>query len=367
MKVCIIGSKGILASKFAKYYAENKGFDVVIIDSPSSRILCDSSFDFARLYTAKSARVIYRIWYILKVLKKEKPDVVHCLYINKSSIAPLLMFRRPYKYICSAFGSDIYWGLKKRTDRIFKRFTLKHCDKIVFNSYQLKKEIIRFLPDIDKNKLKPIPIGVDFEMFNQIDNDNQRILKSDYAITDKDIIILSFRGLSPLYNQKVIIDSIPELVLKNKNLKFIFVAGASYPKDVAETKKYIETKGVNEYVIFVENFLSQVLLASLIQMARLVVNIPTTDQFALSILETMAAGTPLILSPLDAYKDYLNDEENCFYIEEITSKALIKKVNYVLNNYDRVTENLISRNKNLVKEKYDFERNMDVLVSVFNE
>jgi glycosyltransferase involved in cell wall biosynthesis len=81
----------------------------------------------------------------------------------------------------------------------------------------------------------------------------------------------------------------------------------------------------------------------------------------------MAAGIPLILSPLDAYKDYLKDEENCFYIEKITSQALTEKVNYVLNNYDWITGNFTSTNQMLVKENYNFERQMEVLISVYNE
>jgi len=365
MKVCLIGARAILTYKFAKYYSEKKGFDVVVIVSP--KISYDKPFDFVKLYTAKSTRVIYRIWFILKILKQEKPDVVHYLFVDKSSIAPLLIFRRTYKYICSAFGSDIYWGLKKRADRIFKRFTLQYCDKIVFNSYQLEKEITRFLPDIDKNKLYPIHIGVDFDLFNTKNDDNRQFLKSNYSITDNDMIILSFRGLAPLYNQKLIIDSIPELILKNKNLKFVFIAGASYLKDIAETKEYFETKGVKEHIIFIEEFLSQELLASLIQIAHLVINIPSTDQFAVSILETMAAGTPLILSPLDVYRDYLKEADNCFYVEEISSKALTEKLNYVLNNYDRISGNIISRNIILVRENYDFEQNMELLISIYNK
>ena len=365
MKVCLIGARGIFTYKFAKYYVEKKGFEVVVIVSP--KISYDKPFDFVKLYTAKSTRVIYRIWFILKVLRKEKPDVVHYLFVDKSSVTPLLLFRRSFKYICSVFGSDIYHGLKKRSDRIFKRFTLTYCDKIVYNSFQMGKEIIRFLPDIDIKKMNPIPIGIDFDLFNKKITDNHHLLKTTYSITDKDVIILSFRGLAPLYNQKIIINSIPELISKNNHLKFVFVAGASYPEDVAETLAYIETKGINEHVLFIEKFLSQELLASLIQMAHLVINIPSTDQFALSILETMAAGIPLILSPLDVYKDYLKDEENCFYIEKITSQALTEKVNYVLNNYDWITGNFTLTNQMLVKENYNFERQMEVLISVYNE
>ena len=363
MKICLIGSWGIFTYKFAKYYVEKKGFEVIVITTPTIRY--DKPFDFAKVYRAKSTRVLYRIIYILKIILREKPDVVHCLFVDKSVIAPLLLFRRSYKYVCSVFGSDIYWGLKKRADRIFKKYTLKHCDEIVYNSHQMEKEIIRFIPTIDRSKLNTILIGIDFDLFNKKNDDHWQYLKSTYSISDNDVIILNFRGLCGIYNQKIIIDSIPELVSRNKSLKFVFVAGTSSAKDIAETNRYINDKGVREHVILIEKFLSQELLASLIQMSHLVINIPSTDQFALSILETMAAGTLLILSPLDTYKDYLQDYINCFFLEEISTRALVDKVNYVLGKKNEEIDTLIERNKILVRENYDFEHHMEELISIY--
>jgi glycosyltransferase involved in cell wall biosynthesis len=363
MKVCLIGSRGIFTYKFAKYYTEKKGFEVVVIAGPN--VSYDKPFDFVKLYRAKSTRVLCRIWYILKVLRKEKPDVVHYLFVNKTAIAPLLMFRRPFRYVCSVFGSDIYRGLKKRTDRIFKRLALRYCDAIVYNSHQMGKEIIRFMPGIDRNKLNPILMGVDFDLFDRINDDNRQVLKSACAVTDRDVMILSFRGLSAVYNQKVIIDSIPELVSRYSGLKFVFVAGSSRAEDVAATVAHVKARGVEDHVVLIERFLSQELLASLIQMARLVVNIPSTDQFAVSILETMAAGTPLILSPLETYRDYLKDGENCFYMKEISPAALVEKVNDVMRLDDSAVENIIRNNRAVVKENYNFARQMEKICSVY--
>ena len=363
MKICLIGNLNIFIYNFAKYYVEKKGFEVFLISRKKTNY-CNKDFGFIKIYYLKSEKLIYKIIKIRQIIKKNNPAVVHCFYVARDAIAPTLFFRRKFKYICSIFGSDFYWGLNSFSKKIIKKITFNKCDIITFNSHQMKKDMMNKFPKLNINKIRPIKFGIDYNLFNKVEQNEIVELKKKINITDEKII-LSFRGFKDVYNQKIIIKTIPQIVKYNNNVRFIFILGNTKLTDINEFIAFLKEKKVYENTIFIENFISSNELSLFLNLSDIVINIPTTDQFALSLIETMASHTIPILSDLQVYQENLANHKNAMFLDEISVKNLGSKIKYTLDNYEKISDKIIKANNAIIKKAFDFECQIEKIIALY--
>jgi len=363
LKICLIGNLNIFIYNFAKYFVEKKGYEVYLISRKKDN-LCNRDFSFIKVEYLESQSLVKKVIEIRQIIKKIKPDIVHTFYITRDAIAPLLFFKRKYKYICSIFGSDFYWGLNNINKRmIFKRIMFG-ADKITFNSFQMKKDLANKFPKLNSNKIKPIIWGVNFKLFNDADFEKINVKKKELNIKNEKVI-LSFRGFKPVYNQNIIIQSIPQIVKKNKDVKFVFLLGITKSKELQESINFLKNQNVWENIIFIEKFLSEKELSILINLSDIVINIPKTDQFSVSLMETMASHTIPIISKLKVYEDILVNEKNALILNETNENELSKKILYTIDNYEKLYEKIVHSNNKLVSEKYNFDIQVEKIIKLY--
>ena len=363
MKICIIGNLNIFIYNFAKYFVEHKGFEVCLIARKREN-LCNRDFSFIQIYYLESQSLVYKIIKIRQIIRKIHPDIVHTFYISRDAIAPLLFFQRKFKYICSVFGSDFYWGLNNINKRFIFKKIIAGTDKITFNSFQMKKDLIRQFPKLDSNKVRPIIWGVNFKLFNDINSKKINQKKKELNIRDEKII-LSFRGFKHVYNQDIIIKSIPLIIEKNSNVKFVFLLGNTKLEDIKDFRTFLKKENVLGNVVFIEKFLSQEELSMFLNLSDIVINIPKTDQFSVSLMETMASHTVPIISKLKVYEDILVNEKNALILNETNKDELSKKILYAIDNYEKLLEKIVYSNNKLVSEKYNFDIQVEKIIKLY--
>jgi len=363
MKICFIGSLNIFIYNFAKYYVEKKGFEVFLISRKKSNFTIED-FSFIKVINLKSERLIYKIIKIRQIIKEIKPDIVHCFQISRDAIAPILFFQRKFKYVCSIFGSDFYWDMQSLNKKIIKKYVLDRCDVITFNSIQMEKDLINTFPNLDLNKIKPIIWGVDYDLFNNADIKELIKKKTDLNINDEKII-LSFRGFNHIYNQDIIFKSIPLILESDRNVKFIFILGNTKLKTINDMVSFLKEKDVMENVIFIERFVSHRELSNFLNLSDIVINIPKTDQFALSLLETMSSHSIPVISNLQVYKDILINNENAVFLNEINENELAEKILYVIDNYKNLFNKITKSNNIIVREKFDFKSQTEKIIDLY--
>jgi glycosyltransferase involved in cell wall biosynthesis len=363
MKICFIGSLNIFIYNFAKYYVEKKGFEVFLISRKKSN-LTSENFSFIKVFYLKSERLIYKIIKIRQIVKQIKPDIVHCFQISRDAIAPILFFHRKFKYVCSIFGSDFYWDIKSLNKKIIKKYVFDRCDVITFNSFQMKKDLINTFPNIDLNKIKPVMWGIDYDLFNNVNR--EEIIRKKIELNMKnEKIVLSFRGFNHIYNQDIIFRSIPLILEHERNIKFIFILGNTKLKAINGMVSFLKEKNALKNVIFIERFVSYSELSIFLNLSDIVINIPKTDQFALSLLETMASHSIPVVSNLQVYKDILVNNENAVFLNEINENELVEKIIYIIDNYEKLFEKITKSNNIIVKKKFDFKSQTEKMIDLY--
>ncbi len=364
MKICLIGNQNIFIYNFARYYLERHGFDVYLISRDKKNHTAED-FSFIKVYILRSEKLLYKIWRIRSLIKRLKPDIVHNFYLARDALAPCLIYGRQFKYVCSIFGSDIYWETNSKFNRWLKGLILQHCDIITFNSYQMISDLRRLYPWLPPEKIKPIIWGVNFELFNKVDAEAIRKKKQELNIHNE-TVILSYRGFKPVYNQDIILKAIPLIVNRNDRVKFIFILGHTTSEEVKPLLSLLPEEILKKHVILIEKFLKQEEVTLFLNLADIVVNIPKTDQIAQSVLETMASRAIPVLSNLRVYKDILVDRRNAFFLKELNERELSDCILDIIDNTLSRREQIVRDNNRLVQENYDFGQQIEKVIELYN-
>lgn len=363
MKIVFIGNFNIFIWKFAKYYIEQKNFEVILINR-DSRNLINHDFSFLTTYNLPNHKLISKVYNIRRLIKKIDPDVVHTFYMSRDSIAPLLFFKRKFKYVVSIFGSDIYHDLNSNNKRVLKKWVLQRADSVTFNSFQMKTDLLKLFKVIDAKKLIPIIWGVEYERLKNVSNDQISALRKKLGLANEKVM-LSYRMPGEIYNTELILKTIPYIIEKIPKFKLIMVLGKKKLKDVQAYVDYLKSERLESYVIFIEEYLPVDKLKVFLNLSDAIISIPVTDQFAQSTIESLAANTILILSDLEVYKEVLLEGENAFYVDPADLDSMSKKIIYALNLSPEKRQQIITNNYKLVRSKFSFEEQLEKMIELY--
>jgi len=97
-----------------------------------------------------------------------------------------------------------------------------------------------------------------------------------------------------------------------------------------------------------------------------VVSIPKTDQFASSIMEGMACGAIPIVSNIEAYKQYLVDGKNAFFVNPDSQKDIAEKIIYCIE-HPEIRDNIYRINKKIVEENEDWDKNAIAMEELYKK
>jgi len=208
-------------------------------------------------------------------LSNELPKGIHRTGIHSVvTIHDLIFMRYPgfYNYI----DKHIYFQKVK--------YACTAADKIIAISQQTKNDIEAFL-QITPDKIEVIYQPVSPEFFQ--DHDSSAILNK-YKIPEK--FILSVGILEKRKNQLTVLKALKSA---NINIPVVFVGKkTSY---VSEIMRYIKKQNMEKQVMFLSN-LPKEDLAGLYQSASISLYISIFEGFGLPVIESMAAGCPVITS-----------------------------------------------------------------------
>ena len=121
-----------------------------------------------KLYPIK--RHLEAIKDLKKVIKEEKPQILHSHYLTSYSFIAALSGFHPF--VVSAWGSDVYiYPKKSPLHAQMLRFILKRADKILSTSHIMAKETRKYT----SRQIEITPFGVDTSHFRKIEAADARM------------------------------------------------------------------------------------------------------------------------------------------------------------------------------------------------
>lgn len=236
------------------------------------------------------------------------------------------------------------------------RFLMRnYIDRICVNSYltcKQAKETYGLNPDV-------VLFGVDYDSFSKSSPEVIEKIKGKYDLDKKFVILTAAGGLVPQKNQLASIKAIESARNVIPNIKLILTGGGE-EKYIEMLKTYVKSKMLDSYVIFTGN-LSRHELLNMYHAAHVGLY-PTKEQGGLlAPFETLSAGTPIIISPVNGASELIR-KHRLGIVTENYSNAVIE----VHNNYN-FYKNMARNAQEVVKNDFSWNRFSERLLRVFEK
>ena len=296
------------------------------------------------------------VWKIRAILKKEKPDFIHAFFITDCGFLAALSGFHPL--IIRAMGSDVLLHPARNIlYRIAYKYAIAHADIIHTDTNYVRQVICD--DGALKNKVIKVAGGVNVDIFKPQPRNDLLLDKLNLEADNK--IIISTRGLEPVYDVQTLIRAIPNIIDKHNNVRVIIAGIGSTEtslKDLAESLK------VTKFIRFVGYVKPEPNMASLLNMATLYVSTSLSDTFATSTLEAFACGKPVIVSDVPGTEEAVKNGINGYIFRRGDHVML---TNHILNMLDHpeIIEQMGRENREYAESNFDISKQMALIGSFY--
>lgn len=293
-----------------------------------------------------------------QLMKNREYKFVHCHTPIASAITRIVCKKNHIKVIYTAHGFHFYkgaslknWLLYYPIEKILSKFTdalitINKEDYILAKDKFYAKKVI-YIPGVGV-------ITNDFDLQN-FDRVKYRI---KLGLTDKDFMIFSVGEINKNKNQQIIIKAIAQL--KNSHIHY-FIAGEGKNKE--ELKKLANKLGIRNQ-LHILGFRSDI--AELNHCAEVFAFPSIREGLGLAAIESMACGTPLLVSNTRGINDYAIDNITGFSNHPFDVNGFAESITKLLSmNVEKKLE-ICKYNKDCARS-YDVNITRETMKKVYRE
>ncbi len=309
---------------------------------------------------SKLCRVVQDIFHFVGVLLKKSPELIH---INTSfskwafwrdSLYLLISKMFCKKVFFQIHGGELneFWSHSFYLTKALTKLILKMPETISVLSSEQKKPFIEIGLG---GKVKVFPNTVDSSRFHSGEN-----FKKEFGIPHDHVVVLFIAA--HFYKEKGGMDllkTIPLVTRKHKKVLFVFVGGGG---DEETMLSFCRKGKIQGHVRFTGYLPSDTITR--LQLSSDIFAFPTyySEGLPLVILEAMAAGLPIVSTPVRAIPEVIENGENGFLIKPRDHVALAEKITWLIENENQ-RKRIGHRNIKKIEEKYD----LGVVAKIFEE
>jgi glycosyltransferase involved in cell wall biosynthesis len=296
-------------------------------------------------FLAKS--VISTLCHLLKfplILLKDRPHIVHICTASywpfwENSLYLLLskIFKKKVIFHIHGGGFDNFYRKSNRFAKYIISKTLNLSDRIIVLSPTWKNILADYIP---QNKTGVLNNFINFSQYNR--------MKKKAGLLNKQLKVLFIGGAGA--KQKGFYDlvkAIPQVTKNFENIIFLLVACS----DIKEINALLQSEEMSSHTKVmgyltgndkIEAFVS----SDIFVLPSYVEGLPFT------LLEAMAAGLPIITTPVGAIPDVIREGKNGFFVKPGDYETLAKKILFLAQN-EKLREKMGEINQETILKQYD--------------
>lgn len=286
-----------------------------------------------------------------RVLKLEKPQLLHSHYVTSYSLIAALSGFHPH--IESVWGSDVYLYPKKSLlHAAMVKFTLGKADKILSTSHVMAKEASKYT----NKEMEITPFGVDTSHFRKIE--------AEETHTSHKFTVGSVKTLQNKYGNEYIIRAFAIIANNNPELECnLELIGKGPDRDKLE--KLAEELGVAEKVHF-RGFVPNNLLPKEFAKYDVACYMSNSESFGVSALEAMACECPVVASNADGFTEVIEDGLSGIIVPRRNTEAAAAALQKFIDN-PQLKEQMGKAGRERVCRLYEWKENVEKMIKIYKD
>lgn len=293
------------------------------------------------------------------------PDLVHAHFLGPGAWTTALAGIGPL--IVSVMGGDVVgrrWVPGSRIERLLTPFTLRRAAAVTCWSHNLQR-IVEQIAGPQK-RTTVIVGGIDRGIFRPGPPSEE--LRARLRIPPSSFVVLSPRILWPLYRIDLILRGFARFREQRPDAVLLLVRyrEEQFPEYGRGLDRLIQELGLTEHIRSLPTIPNRE-MAQYYRLSSCTVSIPSTDGTPMTVMESLACGTPVIISDLPEYDpEILRPEETVLRVDPADPAALSVALARIVTE-PGLRERLVTQGAGIVAERADEEREIGRLIELYRE
>lgn len=282
------------------------------------------------------------------LLRRIRPDVLHAHYLSWFGWSAWLSGFHPY--VVTVWGSDVFVGPRESAlHRRWGRRTLSGADLVTAVSNDLARGAIELgaRPEL----VRIVQFGVDPATFSPAQPPES--LRATYDLGGHRVV-LSPRGLTPLYRHDVAIEALARLP---EDVVLMVVRWQVQPEYKARLEELIRNRGLEGRVRWLPP-IPHSEMADHYRLADVIVSLAASDAFSVTALEAMACGVPVVMAEVPSAHEGLGAVDPTAIVPGDDPAAVAEAIRARLSLAPAARKELSARLRQAAIERGDVNRNL---------
>ncbi|MBR6033767.1 MAG: glycosyltransferase family 4 protein [Clostridia bacterium] len=293
---------------------------------------------------------------LIKEIINWKPDIVHIQTEFSSRILANRIIRKlniPFVITCHGMYEEYikYIHIPRTIGRpIIKRLSNKYYNPssaVIVPSNKMKEKLMEYKI---KCPIEVIPTGINLSNYQKkLSQEEKNKILSSLHLKNNDKYIVTVSRLGAEKNIDELIEYLPELIEKDKEIKFIIVGDGPYKNELKEKAKKLS---VTDNVIFT-GMIKPTEVYKYYQLGNIFVSASTSETQGLIFVEALACGMPMVCRKDKCLEEVIENGVNGFIFEN--KDEFIEQILSIINNKDlaeKMGQISYKKSNNFSKEEF---------------
>jgi glycosyltransferase involved in cell wall biosynthesis len=308
------------------------------------------------------AKVIARLLQVRKLVRRLRPDVVHAHNAWGPGWYGASLGHHPF--LIQAYGGDVLpeqYGGRPAIERVFTSWSCRSADRIIVTGRHMLDAAVQL--GVSRERLMLLPRGVDLECYRPgLDTAG---LRRRLGLADTDPVILSprYQVDETLYNLDTVVEAFVAIRKRFPRAVCLQLYEAGRESGRARLESLAAERGIAEGYRLIPA-VDNASMPLFYNLADVVVSVPSSDGFPVSVLEASACAAALVVSDLPYSLEWFQNGANGVVVPVRDAKRLADAVIALVADSDR-RRRMGAAGRRLVEERADYRRCMDKLETLY--